>query len=73
MHPFKRLGNLRVADQFVRFHVYQHRVRVGEKKIVGDVATDNALDFAPDQERLRHNESDRPVEVGHQEATQFQA
>ena len=37
------------------------------------MVTDNALLFAPDQEWLRDNETDRLVEVGHQEAIQLQA
>jgi hypothetical protein len=73
LHPCERLGNLGVVGMFARLHVYQHRVRVGEEKVVGNVVTDNALHSAPDQEWLRHNEFDRLVEVGHQEATQLQA
>ena len=73
LHPCERLGNLGVVGMFARLHVYQHRVRVGEEKVVGNVVTDNALHSAPDQEWLRHSEFDRLVEVGHQEATQLQA
>jgi hypothetical protein len=41
-----------VVGMFARLHVYQHRVRVGEEKVVGNVVTDNALRSAPDQEWL---------------------